>query len=521
MSEVKNSSEQEIGNAQPNPSASLGDLPSSKDSMEEVNNYANPTEQGLVVAPTKESDQMEQVMTMTAQFLRSNALVKEILDESDRKSALDILTSSGYIDQDGHVTDKLSKKVAKLGKKAGKDACCRIRIQYLYSQLVKAGYKFVVIEGNREIDSNNVDTLKEDVLKSKKKCFEEAGKVVQAECLLDEGYKLYDLQNNPVTKDTPDLDMYLAIIDCQHRVAACAEDPTIDLFLEIAEYDSSTADYINRLNNTRKAWTGNDIKHSVRVKHQGHVNTLDEIERFKKYFCVTDKYAECALTGKVDQFRKDELIRIQIGKFDPSSLPLKYMVDQNNVDTAYNIMYATKCAFNKEKSVNKLEYIDAVINIKGYFVGDQEKTFNRDITCFIAKIDNVEASKIIAKIKAGDTESLKKYLWKQYQSFCSDHKEDMDILYKEVAEAIEAKKSEMENPGLSAKTKKLRIGSMGDVLANRKKIAEEKAARESKAASKEVSETTATKELKAVEAPEKAVPDAETPEVTKTGVQED
>ena len=80
MSEVKNSSEQEIGNAQPNPSASLGDLPSSKDSMEEVNNYANPTEQGLVVAPTKESDQMEQVMTMTAQryyiFFNINAALK-------------------------------------------------------------------------------------------------------------------------------------------------------------------------------------------------------------------------------------------------------------------------------------------------------------------------------------------------------------------------------------------------------------------------------------------------------------
>ena len=457
----------------------------------------------------------EEVTTMAAQFLAQSAAAKEVMEEFDRKAALDMLQNSGYVDEEGNVTAKLLKKAFKLVKGAEKNICCRVKFQFLYSQLVQAGFEFAFAKGNREINSGNVDRLKEDVLTSKNKCFEEAGKVIPASVLLNEGIEVFDMQNNPITKDTPNLDKILAIIDCQHRIAACMEDPTIDLLLEIAEYDSSTVVYINRLNNTRKEWDGNDMKHSVRVQHQGHVDTLDEIERLKNRFGVTDKYAECALTGKVDQFRRDELIRIQAGNLDPATLP-KYKIEQSKVDEAYNIMYATRCAFNKEKLVNKLEDIDAITNIKGYCINDQAKTYARDVTCYIAKIDSVEARKITSKVAAGDTNALRKYVWKQYQAFCSAHKDDMDKVYEEVLVTIDGKKAEMDKANQSTKTKRLRTGNISDILANRKKLAEEKAAKEAKNANKNAVKSQGEPASQSTAQIETSAPSEVTPEAVST-----
>ena len=212
MTETKNSPEQEIKNAQPNPSASLGDLPSSKDSMEEV-----VTDGALVTTE----------ITPTEQGSDAQALV----DASPTKPSTELAKGTIY------------------------------NLSYLMSK----GFKFGRLSINRNIN--------EAAVKTKMKSIRVAGGVicpclvVTARQCLKAGLGVLRSDGTKVAKGDSDVDMILVIIDGQHRNEAVkrlngilkkGESPYECFYYLPLTSKFSIIDILREANVATKPWKGGD-----------------------------------------------------------------------------------------------------------------------------------------------------------------------------------------------------------------------------------------------------------------------
>ena len=207
-----NSPEQEINNAQTNPSASLGDLPSSKDSMEEV-----VTDGALVTTE----------ITPTEQGSDAQALV----DASPTKPSTEL--AKGTI--------------------------------YNSSYLMSKGFKF----GRLSINRNIIDAA----VKPKMKSIRVAGGVIcpclvatARQCLKD-GLAVLRSDGTKVAKGDSDVDMILVIIDGQHRNEAVkrlngilkkGESPYECFYYLPLISKFSIIDILREANVATKPWKGGD-----------------------------------------------------------------------------------------------------------------------------------------------------------------------------------------------------------------------------------------------------------------------
>ena len=98
---------------------------------------------------------------------------------------------------------------------------------------------------------------------------------------------VFDWDGNEITLDKPDLDLYVAVIDGQHRVVVCNEHPDVDVDLELYESCADVFDLIRILNTVDKNWGNEDQKHSM-IKRGLSTNTLYEEseEMQKKVQCI-------------------------------------------------------------------------------------------------------------------------------------------------------------------------------------------------------------------------------------------
>lgn len=414
-----------------------------------------------------------------------NTQVEQLPPSSeDTAVATNVLQQSGYLDEDGHITGELVRMISGMASHASGGLTARIRVQFYLSQLVKAGYKICYLNENREVYSTQLDKLYGDVKNSKDLCFSEIAKVVPARRVLREGLSVKDIDGKEITLESEELDRCIVFVDGQHRSVVCNEHPEIDLLVEIDDYEGSTLNRIAVLNNKRKDHTGKDQKQSISKHLSGKVPLLDEIAEMSKAFGVTEKYAEAAETGKVDQFKRDELTKIQMGEKEPDA---KYEGDPEKIAKGWEWMYALKlnCGQDKDswKMFRKVELPLACHRvIEGLQDEDQPQAPHR-LAILLAKMDPTQRGTLAAKI---GTDELQSYLNKVFTKFLKDHDKAKDWadLEEEFSTSIGQLKRDMGAASSSTTVKKLSSGTPWDVIANRRNLARQKQEKETKKTAK-------------------------------------
>ena len=392
----------------------------------------------------------------------------------EKANALKVLAEAGIVDADGNPNPEVSTP-------SDPAIGYRKMPQVLLRCLLEAGFIPAVVNENREIHSSNLKLLEDNLNDTGSNIFDEPAKAVWAKRVLEEGKSIMTFDGREIAADDPDIHKYFVIVEGQHRTVVCCLNPTIYLWVEFAKFNGPVMDYVGRLNNVRKGWDGNDIRHAVVEKHGDKVSILEETDKFKDYFGVTDKYAEEALTRKMDQFRRQELNEIQLGKRQPEA---KYICDENKKAVGWNIMFATHIAAKGDKEalklVKRIGYLEAVYNIVDYLHKEEEKRdFELNISTFIAKIDGTQLEMIKKHLKANHIDDLKVYLHEQYISFVENHKNDIAELREENKEVIDSKAQEIAEANSASKSiPVVKLGSPDEVIKNRQDIAGQKAQKE-------------------------------------------
>ena len=373
----------------------------------------------------------------------------------EKAKAIEVLKKAGFVDSEGRPCKKEYDPDAEVSMNA------KVKI----STIKKAGFKFALIDQNRQIHKSNLKLLKKDLESLHETTFREAGKIIPARQAIEEGLKVISIDGQEVTLENAD--EYYVIIDGQHRYICCLEEPYPSMWMEQAEFNGPTMTHVGLLNNTRKGWDFKDIRHAVMSKYPGQVSTLEEILKFSKKFNVTEKYAELAITRKKDQFRRSELNAYQQG-IEPADTS-KYRCDEAKKDVAWDIMYSIQFVMkDKDKQLRKLKKIEFMAAIMDILTtldkrGEEEgkKQFEENISTFISLLTPDQIDDIVDLIDSKNFDVLNKMVNKAYFSFIKGNEADLASYRQMNKEAIEAMKAEMD---ASPITPKVKIGSPSEVM---------------------------------------------------------
>lgn len=359
-----------------------------------------------------------------------------------------------------------------------------LKVLLKFSDLKKAGFELVFDKQNRNIYKSQVEALYKDVKGRSSHCFSEPGKVVPAAVLLKEGKILTDCEGNPITSETPDLDKYLVVLDSQHRVMVCMLHPEIDLYLEFVDLAGVTSnEYYVVLNNFRKNHTGSDAFHTIMEANPTKTDLLAEMAKFKAAFGVTDKYAEAALTGEVDKYKKSELREFQSGKTKVDS---QFSLDPYKAEVAWDMLDVVKVKYSFDtdllKRFKRYQFPMTVWDLYRGLSNEKQKEFKENICCFLAFSDKLKS--VMSKVGDSTFNSTLTKAYNTYQEKVT--MEEKTVRKKEVEKMIETCQSVRNNqpkPNPNAPVKALKSGSFPSVFINMKKrmkAAEEKEAKEAK-----------------------------------------
>ena len=333
---------------------------------------------------------------------------------------------------------------------------------YSFRELLKGGKSFIFDRENRQIKATNLDALIKSL--GNETQFIEPLKVVPADIALAQGRNLIDYDGNPVTGATAGVENMYVILDGQHRFAALKENAGIECMVEIVE-PKDIKEYINIINNVRKSWDGTDRRYSFMAAHPDDTPLLKAIKDFSEIWVVSEKYAECAITGEVDKF-KSELMKKNLADgslFDAK----KYALKLEDVDRANNMMKLLLTIFPGEKRVKRVELMKAVMRIRPQLSEGKKKDFAKLVLCFLQWFMSNPDRDLFEGIGSGDAYNMHVHqLWNQ----AFDTIPDEEVLYKAAEATIQA----YSTPTTTKKAKKVLIGTAKEVLESRQKEAQSK-----------------------------------------------
>ena len=174
------------------------------------------------------------------------------------------------------------------------------------SDLIKMGYILATFVFNREIDEKHAKALLKDVRSQGKKCFSQDISACLAISALLMGYKAVDMNGNPVTLDSPNLEKTLIITDGQHRATVClGTNLDIDCNVMITPCPENIVQDIIDKNKIDKNWGSTSFREQI-VKTTSKTDLLADYEKkaAEIYPGTTDKFRDLVLTGKNDAVRR-------------------------------------------------------------------------------------------------------------------------------------------------------------------------------------------------------------------------
>ena len=373
----------------------------------------------------------------------------------EKAKATEVLKKAGFVDSEGRPCKKEYDPTVEI----------RMKPQVKLSTIKKAGLKLAFIDQNRQIHKSNLKLLKKNRDSLHETTFREAGKIIPARQAIEEGLKVISIDGQEVTLETAD--EYYVIIDGQHRYICCLENASLDMWMEMEEFDGATMDHVGLLNNTRKGWDSKDIRHAIMSKYPGKVSALEEIHKLSKQFDMTEKSAELIITRKKDQFRRSELNAYQQG-IEPADTS-KYRCDAAKKNVAWDIMYsiliASKGNEKQLRKLKKIEFMAAIMDILTTLDkrGEEEgmKQFEENISTFISLMTPDQIADIVDLIGSKNFSELNTMVNQAYFSFIDGNKANLDTLRRKNKKAIADMKAKLD---ASPITRKVKVGSPAEVM---------------------------------------------------------
>ena len=353
----------------------------------------------------------------------------------------------------------------------------RLVIRISYRAAAKEGIVMVYSNVNRQIDNAQVNRLMASAKEAESKRFENPATVIRLRDILE--YQAANVPENErlhffrfdtgeeVTLDTPAeiLDKCVYVDDGQHRVFCCYDEATIDVDLVFEPYNGKDLSKAVRIQNyVNKNWTKGDLEHSNIERGIFKVDFYNDRDDLVKCLGFTAKTAEKYLTFKADRNTKKALVD---GKDGISTNPADR---ERGKDLAYAVRVMSEAS-----EVKKLAMIDAIVDVYGSKSDTERATFRDNMVSMLVGFSEEQVVQVVNFIKESNIGSLKSFIKEEYDTFEKAHKEDLAELVEAANEKIEAKKKEL---GASAATAKLKQARPEDLLAQRRKDKEEKAAKE-------------------------------------------
>ena len=182
--------------------------------------------------------------------------VQEVATVSDKESTTDANSSIEAID-----TSTVAVLLTCLGDKIPKTTR-KVCMSYLEAK--NAGLKICFFKFNREVNNCHIQALYKNLKNSKR--FTRSCYVVPLRPILEsfKDIEVYDLDGNQITLDTPDIELYLAVYDGQHRLTVCElHYGEVDVELELNEFDGrEPLSVIKDMNFCSRNWNGQDLRDS-------------------------------------------------------------------------------------------------------------------------------------------------------------------------------------------------------------------------------------------------------------------
>lgn len=357
-------------------------------------------------------------------------------EQMDVSTAVVLLTLLG---------DKLTKRVVKYS------------ISYLEAKA--GGLKVAFFKANRHVNANHTTILWKSVKDSKR--FANGCHVVPLRPILEKfnNIEVYDLDGNQITLDTPDLDMYVAVYDGQHRITVCEyHSGEVDVDLDLNEFDGrDPLKVIKDMNFYSRNWNGQDLRDS-NVNSGISTNRLyEEAKILQERYGITPKLAEFIITFIADATKKRDLIE---GK-DTT------MYNEDNAKRGIGIFEAYIANFDGDKVAKKMELMTAVVYTHTSVSDEEKPTFARMMKIFMGIQSVDELDKIKKFITNKDFGKLNETIKQGYEAFCKlgYSEEELDEMERELDNRIAAyvkKIDELNQKKVAKKT--LKSGRVSDII---------------------------------------------------------
>ena len=375
---------------------------------------------------------------------------------SAKESTTDANNLVGAID-----TSTVAVLLACLGDKMPK-ITRKVCMSYLKAK--KAGLKIAFFKFNRAVKNTHIQTLWRSVKDSKR--FTQSCHVVPLQPILNK-YKdieVYDLDGNQITLDTPDIEIYLAVYDGQHRFTVCELHPEVDVELEFNEFNGThPLETIKQMNSNKSNWNGQDLRES-NVNAGLTTNKLyKEAKILQERYGITNKVAECTLTFERDATKKKDLIA---GK-DTT------MLNEDNANRGRGILNAYMMNFDACKEAKKLELILAVVHTYKETPDKEKGVFACNMKLLMGTMGERDRKTVKQLITEKNFGQLNTFVKDSYKAFLKlGHSEDVltqmeSELDGRIATYIE--KVDEENRKKVAK-KPLKSGRVSDVINQAKAV---------------------------------------------------
>lgn len=341
------------------------------------------------------------------------------------------------------------------------DAYVETKRLVLYSAFKKAGFKVVFITGNRLIDYRHITQLYKSLDASKR--FKQECLVVPLKPILERyNIKVEDIDGNPVTIDSPDVDKAVIVYDGQHRIAVCELHPETDVCLALNDFDGShPLSTIKLINSFNKNWDCSDLRQS-NVEAGISTNLLySESKKIQNLFGITQKYSDYVLTFKREACKKSDLVA---GKDTVTYNPA-------NAKRGEEILNALMMKFECCKEAKKIELWDAVVNTYDSLSDNDKPLFSRLMKLVIYSLTDSQLDKIKNLIGTKDFGEVKTVLCKAYNSFSKSEEELAELEAQadaDIAAFVEALQKKNEE---KAASKPLKSGTIHELISHNTALA--------------------------------------------------
>ncbi len=359
-------------------------------------------------------------------------------------------------------TSTVAVLLASLGDKIPKTTR-KVCMSYLEAK--NAGLKICFFKFNREVNNCHIQALYKSLKDSKR--FTRSCYVVPLRPILEsfKDIEVYDLDGNQITLDTPDIELYLAVYDGQHRLTVCElHYGKVDVELELNEFDGrDPLSVIKDMNFCSRNWNGQDLRDSNVATGISTNQLYKEAKTLQGRHNITSKLAEYVLTFIREATKKQDLIE---GK-DTT------MYNEANAKRGIGIFEACITNLNGDKAAKKLELIHAVVSTHSSISDKEKLTFARKMKLFMGTLGESECNKIKELIEKRNFGDLNRTIKEGYNAFCKlgHSEEELTQMEAELDKRIAAyiKKVDEENLKKTAK-KPLKSGRVCDIINHAKAV---------------------------------------------------